>query len=317
MLISRPKQLDEFVGQESIKRKARIAIGAALERSEPLPHCLLTSRAGGLGKTSFASCLANECFAPLVATTGQCLATAEDLRNVLIRLRPNSFLLIDECHCLGKLAGEELLLVLEDGVLNVNVAGGGAPLRLELPPFTLVAATTKPEAVPPPLTQRFGLSFRFDFYSNEELGSIVRASSKRMGVNFSDDVCDDIARRSMGIPRIALRLAERVRDMAQARGLSVAGSDELNQAMAVEGIDELGLTAEHRELLNVLVAAGSRAVSARNLALVLGTGVETVVEVLEPPLIRLGLLHVGPGGRRISERGLLHLDDPNPLKMAR
>ena len=244
----------------------------------------------------------------MVATTGQCLATAEDLRNVLIRLKPNSFLLVDECHCLGKLASEELLLVLEDGVLNVNVSKSGSPLRLELPPFTLVAATTKPEAVPPPLTQRFGLSFRFDFYGNAELNVIVQASSSRMGVSFSDDARDGIARRSMGIPRIALRLAERVRDVAQARGLNVASGDELHHAMSIEGIDNLGLTAEHRELLTVLVSAGGRPVSARNLALVLGTGVETVTEVLEPPLVRLGLLHVGPGGRRISELGLRYLD---------
>lgn len=303
---ARPQMLDELIGQESLKKKARIAIGAALQQCEPLPHVLLTSSGGGLGKTTFAKILANEMFSPFEHTTGQCLVNAVDLRRVLIGLKPGTLLHIDECHCLGKHAAEELLLVLEENVLNVKLDCDSAPIRIELSPFTLVCSTTKPSALSAPLTQRFGLHFHFDFYSVEELTEITRRMAVGLDVGVEDEACEAIARRALGIPRICLRHAERVRDMAQAKRLETATLEELEQAMSLEGIDQVGLNPEHRLILRVL-ADNSRPVSARTLALRLGAELSTVKEVLEPPLVRLGLMDIGPGGRRITETGVNHL----------
>lgn len=303
--VARPQGLDELIGQETLKKKARIAIGAALQRNEPLPHVLLTSSGGGLGKTSFAQILANEMFSPLTHTTGQCLSSAADLRRAFVQLKQNSMLHIDEAHCLGRLAAEELLLVLEERVLNVNI--DGSPIRMPLPPFTLICSTTKPSAISAPLTQRFGLHFHFDFYCVKDLTEITRGMTKGLGISFDDAVCPEIARRALGIPRICLRHVERVRDVAQAKGLAAATIQELELAMAIEGIDSLGLDAKHRRLLTILADADPRPVSARSLALSLGLETPTVVDVLEPPLVRLGLMTIGAGGRRIAEAGLRHI----------
>ncbi len=304
---TRPQTLDELIGQEALKRKARIAIGAALQRGEPLPHVVLTSSGGGLGKSTFATILANEMFCPLVSTTGQCLVGASDLRNVIVRLKPHSLLFVDEFHGVGKLAAEELLLVLEDGVLNVSIARNCAPIRVPVPPFTLIAATTKPDAISGPLRQRFGLHFNFDFYEVADLRQIVSRMAENLGVTFDGAVCQGIAERALGIPRIALRHAERVRDVAQARSLTTAMISELEIAMQLEGIDGLGLRRDHRQILQTLAAVDPRPVSARSLSLALGVEVATVTDVLEPTLVRLGLVTIGTGGRRITEVGIEHL----------
>ena len=304
----RPQNLDDLIGQNNLKQKARIAIGAALQRGEPLPHVLLTSSGGGLGKTTFATVLSNEMYSPLISTTGQCLVSAADLRNVLIRLKHNSTLLVDEFHGIGRGAAEEFLLVLEEGVLNVNLGSRGAPLRIPVPPFTLIAATTQPSAISAPLTQRMGLHFHFDFYSVNDLKRIVAGIAASWGVGFDEAVCQTIARRSLGVPRIALRHAERVRDVAQARGLTTATPSEVEFAMRLDGVDHLGLRPDHRHVLRLLANADPRPVSARSLALALGVEILTVSQVIEPPLVRLGLMIIGSGGRRITEVGLQHLE---------
>ncbi|HRY71330.1 MAG TPA: Holliday junction DNA helicase RuvB C-terminal domain-containing protein [Phycisphaerae bacterium] len=305
--MGRPQTLSELIGQNELKQKARIAIGAALKRGEPLPHVLLTSSGGGLGKTTLAHILADEMYVPLRSTTGQCVTNALNLRNLLVRLKPGSMLLIDEFHGIGKLAGEELLLVLEEGVLNVNL-GRDVPVRLAVPPFTLIAATTKPSAISAPLAQRMALRFHFDFYSVEDLKHIVQQAASRMDIAFEDAVSTGIATRALGVPRLALRLADRVRDVAQAKGVITATASELHLAVTLEGIDQIGLHQEHRRILMKLASLDPRPVSARSLALALGVEVATVTEVLEPPLVRLGLLTVGVGGRRITEAGLAHLE---------
>lgn len=303
----RPQHLDEMIGQNAIKQKARIAIQAALQRGEPLPHCLLTSSGGGLGKTSFAGILANEMFSPLVTTTGQCLMSPADLRNLLIRIKPNTVLLVDEFHGIGRSAAEELLLVLEEGVLNVSIGGNGAPLRIDVPPFTLCAASTLPESISAPLQQRFGLSFRFDFYVNSEIERIIEGIFQRWSMQIDASAATILGTRARGIPRVALRLAERVRDLVQAQGINAVTSAAVTLTMRVEGIDSLGLTQQERSLLSALSDAEPRPVSARSLSLALGVGVATTTEVLEPPLFRLGLLAIGTGGRRLTEKGRQHL----------
>jgi Holliday junction DNA helicase RuvB len=199
-----------------------------------LPHVLLTSNGGGLGKTTFAQILANEMYCPLVSTSGQCLASVGNLRTLLVRLQPNTMLLVDEFHGISRQVAEELLLVLEEHILNVSL-GVNAPVRIRIPPFTLIAATTRPSAISGPLMQRFGLNFQFDLYSVEELRQIVRGLSERISVVFDETVCDGIARRSLGVPRLARTLCFAVRDVSQAKGLSTAGIDEMNLAMSLEG----------------------------------------------------------------------------------
>ncbi len=212
----RPQCLDELIGQEMIKKKLRIAMGAAMQRNEPLPHVLLTSNGGGLGKSTLASIISNEMLCPLHTTTGQCLHTTVDLKNILIRLEPHHMLLIDEAHCIGRAAAEELLVVTEQNILNISVGARG-PMKLLLPPHTIIMATTCPQSLSAPLTQRLGLHFHFAFYEVHELAEIVKGMASRMDMAFDEQVCAGISSRAKGIPRIALRLSERVRDGAQAK----------------------------------------------------------------------------------------------------
>jgi Holliday junction DNA helicase RuvB len=304
----RPRYLDEMIGQCAIKQKASIAIQAALQRGDAMPHCLLTSAGGGLGKTTLAGVLSNELLVPLISTTGQCLATPYDLRNILVRLQPKAVLLVDEFHCIGKYAAEELLIVLEEGVLNVTAGPAGAPVRIEVAPFTLVAATTFPEAISAPLAQRFGLKFRFEFYSDQEVCQIIIGIFQRWNLEIAEDAAFALARRARGVPRIGLRLAERARDVAQAQVMGRITLQIVNIAMKIEGVDDAGLSREERQLLRILADADPRPLSARSLALGLGSSIGTVHDVLEPPLVRLGLLTIGAGGRRLTAKGRNHVD---------
>ncbi len=305
-IIRRPQSLDELVGQETIKRKLRIAMGAALQRSEPLGHVLLTSSGGGLGKSTIANIISNEMLCSIHVTTGQCICSTTDLKNILVRLEPNHMLLIDEAHCLGRTAAEELLVVTEQNVLNVTVGGQG-PMRLDLPPFTLILASTKPEAFSGPLVQRFPLHIHLVHYTPSELQLIVQGATARMRIEFEKQVCAGIASRAKGIPRIALRLAERVRDVSQAKRLTKAGMGELQLTMVIEGIDPLGLNRQDRHCLRVLAQAEPRPIGVRNVALALGMSTQTVTDVLEGPLVRLGLVSIGCGGRRLTGKGHEHL----------
>jgi len=301
----RPRLLDELVGHADAKTKARIAIQAALNRDEPLPHCLLTSGQGGVGKTSFAAVLANEMYAPLASTSGACLSTPVDLRNALIRLKPRTVLLCDECHRLGRAAAEELLIVLEEGVINVN--SNGTPIRLPLPSFTFVAATTRPEALSAPLSQRFGLRFHLLPLAATEIEQVVRRAFDHWQMGVEPEVIAGIAQRARGIPRVSIRLSERVRDAVQSSRSTTASRQHLDMSMRIEGIDEIGLSCEERQLLRCLADAEPRPVSARSLALALGCGVETITTVMEPTLVRFGLMNIGPGGRRLTVKGAEHL----------
>ena len=194
----RPRTLDELIGQEPLKQKARVAIGAALSRGEPLPHVLLTSNGGGLGKTSFAQILANEMYSPLVQTSGPCMASLGDLRKTLIKLKPGTILHIDEIHAMARTVGEELLLVLEERVLNLKLEDG--PVRMPLPPFTLIGSTTMPSALSSPLVQHFGLHFHFDFYTVPELSLIVRGMLEALSMPFDQEICKRHRRARSGYP---------------------------------------------------------------------------------------------------------------------
>jgi Holliday junction DNA helicase RuvB len=297
--------LDDMVGQESIKKRVRIAIRAALQRKEPLPHTLLTSSGGGLGKTTLAGILANERHVGIVAASGPGIQTVLDLRRVMIEIKEGWVLHIDEIHVMGRKAMEELLLVLEEGVIHVMCEGRLVPCKL--PAFTLIGSTTRPSRLSEPLRQRFSLQFHFDFYTVEELTQISRGFSDHMAVPFDNEVCRAIAQRSLGIPRICRRLTERVRDIANACGMERATMVEFARAMELEEIDPIGLTPQHRLFLEKLQLAAPRPVSAGSMAKALGIEQATVTDVIEPPLVRLGLVIIGPGGRRITQDGRAHL----------
>ena len=296
-----------MIGQQSIKKRLRIAMGASMQRNEPLPHVLLTSNGGGLGKSTLASIISNEMLCHLHTTTGQCLSTTTDLKNILIRLEPHHMLLIDECHCTGRAVAEELLVVTEQNILNISVGKRG-PMKLLLPPLTIIMATTCPQSLSAPLTQRLGLHFHFDFYHVHELSEIVKGMAARMDLEFDGQACAGIASRAKGIPRIALRLSERVRDVAQAKQLAKAGMEEMTLAMQIEGIDDLGLNRQDRHYMRVLAQAEPRPIGLRNLSLALGMSTQTVADVLEPVLVRLGLVTIGMGGRRLTNEGKNHLE---------
>lgn len=296
-----------MVGQEQIKQKLRVSMGAAMQRGEPLPHVLLTSSGGGLGKSSLANIISNEMLSPLLSTTGQCILSTRDLRNWLVKLEPNTIFFIDEAHALGRLAAEELLLVVEQNVLNVTLAATG-PVRFQLPPWTLILASTKPEAFSAPLVQRFPLQLHLAYYSVQELRQIVEGMTQRMGFEFDAQIHHEIAKRGKGIPRIALRLCERVRDVAQAQCMNRAGMDEFQVAMQIEGTDHLGLSRQDRKYLHALAQAEPRPIGVRTLSLILGVNTASITDVLEGPLVRLGLVTIGMGGRRLTAKGTEHLE---------
>ncbi len=283
-------------------------MGASLQRNDQLGHILITSSSGGLGKTTLARIVSNEMLCPLVETSGQCIATTQDLKNILIRLEPHSMLFIDEAHAIGRFPAEELLVVCEEGVINISVPQQSKPVRLELPPITILCATTNPEGLSAPLRQRFPHTLRLEPYTSQELSHIVCGISERMGMVFDNDVCDAIGCRSLGIPRLALRLTESVRDIVQSKGLQRATMAECEFAMAMEGIDHLGLRHEDREVLAVISRSDPRPVSLRSIALTVGSSVSSLRDVTEPVLLRLGLLSVGSGGRSLTAAGREHLE---------
>lgn len=216
---------------------------------------------------------------------------------------------------LGRAASEELLIVLEEGVLNLN--GSRSAIRVPVPPFTFIAATTRPEIFcSTPLGQRFGLHFHFGFYSTDEIGEIVVNVFKQWQMRIELPVALEIAKRARGIPRIGIRLSERVRDVTQARQETVASLRSFKTALSIEGVDDLGLTPPEQAILRRLRDSHPRPVSARTLATAAGAQVETIHNFEQVP-VRFGLSEIGPGGRRITERGLLHLNGLGPSRATR
>ncbi len=198
-------------------------------------------------------------------------------------------------------------MVVEENILNVTLAATG-PIQFQLPPWTLILASTKPEAFSAPLVQRFPLQLHLDYYTVPELEQIVEGMTQRMRFEFEPQIHHEIAKRAKGIPRIGLRLSERIRDVAQAQCMQRAGMDEFRVAMQIEGIDHLGLSRQDRKYLHALAQAEPRPIGARTLSLILGVNTASITDVLEGPLVRLGLVTIAAGGRRLTEQGRQHLD---------
>ncbi len=305
----RPRTLDELIGQERVREQLALVLHAALGRGRAPDHVLL-SGPPGLGKTTMAMIIAAEVGAPLRLTSGPAITHAGDLAAILSGLNEGDVLFVDEIHRMARPAEEMLYLAMEDFRVDVVVGKGpgATAIPLELPPFTLVGATTRAGLLPGPLRDRFGFTAHLDFYEPAELELIVRRSSRLLDVTLTDDGAAEIAGRSRGTPRIANRLLRRVRDYAQVRSDGVCTLEIAHRALDLYEVDASGLDRLDRGVLDALCRRfGGGPVGLSTLAVAVGEERETVEEVAEPFLVRLGLLARTPRGRIATAAGWEHV----------
>ena len=314
----RPKALDEYVGQEKARGQLEIFINAARGRSEPLDHVLLFGPPG-LGKTTLAHIIAKEMGVNMRQTSGPVLERAGDLAALLTNLEPNDVLFIDEIHRLSPVVEEILYPAMEDYRLDIMIGEGPAArsVRLDLPPFTLVGATTRAGMLTNPLRDRFGIVSRLEFYTSDELARIVQRSAGLLEVAMQGDGALEIAKRSRGTPRIANRLLRRVRDYAQVKSNGVVTSEIADAALKMLDVDHLGFDVMDRKLLlAVLEKFGGGPVGLDNLAAAIGEERDTIEDVLEPYLIQQGYLMRTPRGRVATQQAYQHFGLPMPKALA-
>jgi len=305
----RPRYLSEFQGQERIKDNLLIFIRAAREREEALDHLFLMGPPG-LGKTTLALVVASEMGVDFKPTSAPAIEKPKDLAGILTNLRPNAVLFIDEIHRLKPAIEEMLYIAMEDFELDWVIGQGPAArtVRIPLPPFTLVGATTKAGMVSAPLSSRFGISLRFDYYSAEELERVVRRSSRILDIKIDDDAVKLLAGTSRGTPRIANRLLRRMRDFAQVKGAGVITKDIVIDGLARLEVDFLGLERLDREILKAIILRfGGGPVGAETLAVSVSESVESLEDYYEPYLIQIGMLARTPRGRIVTPAAYRHL----------
>ena len=313
----RPRRLDEFVGQAELKGHLRVMLAAARQRGQAADHFLFAGPPG-LGKTTLAHIVATEMDAELQVTSGPALERAGDLAAILTKLEPGDVLFIDEIHRLARAVEEVLYPAMEDFELDIVLGKGPAArsIRLELPRFTLVGATTRTGLITGPLRDRFGLTARLDYYEADDLRAIVERAAGILGVDIDDAGASEIARRSRGTPRIGNRLLRQVRDFAQIErpeSEGVIDGPVARDGLAFFGVDSLGLDKPSRAILDALCARfGGGPVGVKTLAISVSEPDDTVEDVYEPFLIQQGLLIRTPKGRMATDAAFAHLGLDRP-----
>lgn len=313
-LTLRPRTLAEFIGQEKIKKNLHYFLGAAKKRKEAIEHVLLHG-GPGLGKTTLAHIIAREMGVNIRVTSGPALERAGDLAAILTNLAPGDILFIDEIHRLNKVIEEVLYPAMEEYALDLVLGKGPAArtLRLDLPRFTIIGATTKMSLLSSPLRDRFGVNLHLDFYEEEEIQKIVQRAARLLAIELELEAALEIAKRARRTPRVANRLLKRVRDFVQVKGEKKIVSSLAQEALAILEIDELGLDFVDRKILKSIIEkfAGGP-VGLQTIAAATGEEMEAIEEVYEPFLMQLGFLSRTPRGRQVTTLAYKHLGLQTP-----
>jgi Holliday junction DNA helicase RuvB len=310
----RPKDFTSYIGQEKLKQNLKLAITAAKKRNEPIDHVLLYGPPG-LGKTTMASVIANEMGAQIRITSGPAIERAGDLASLLTNLQDGDILFIDEIHRLNRTVEEVLYSAMEDFKLDIMLGKGPSArsLRLDLPKFTIIGATTRTGALSAPLRDRFGMIHRLEFYSPEQIAQIVQRSANILEITVEPNAAEIISKRSRLTPRIANRLLKRVRDYADVNGDGIIDASAARESLILLEVDELGLDAGDRLLLDAIIDSyGGGPVGVETLAAILADERSTIEDFYEPYLLQIGLLERTPRGRKATHKAYSHLNKNKP-----
>lgn len=305
----RPQRFDEYVGQERLKKNLKLAIDAAKKRGEPIDHVLLYGPPG-LGKTTMATVIANEMGVNIRVTAGPAIERAGDLASILTNLQDGDILFIDEIHRLSRAVEEVLYAAMEDFKLDIVIGKGPAArsVRLDLPKFTVIGATTRTGSLAAPLRDRFGHLYRLEFYNPEEIGRIITRAASILAAKIDSQSAALLSTRARLTPRIANRLLKRVRDYADVNGDGVIDTDITAKALELLEIDELGLDPADRLLLRSIIDNyGDRPVGLSTIAALTGDETTTIEDFYEPYLLQIGFIERTPRGRRVTEKAKKHL----------